>query len=155
MWSIVMEFYLEAWQWIVLGLFLAGLEIFLASFTILWFGIAAIIVGIIAFIFPQLSIEAELLIWLFSSIALAILWFKVIMPNSVNKTMSGLPREAILGQIGMVTVAPTIDRVGVIRFPMPVLGSDEWRVRSTDVLAVGDRVAVTEILGNELVVNKI
>jgi membrane protein implicated in regulation of membrane protease activity len=150
-----MSFSIEAWQWIVLGLFLAGLEIFLASFTILWFGIAAVIVGIISYIFPTLPIEAQLILWIIGSITLAILWFKVIMPKSVNKTMSGLPREAILGQIGMITVAPTIDRVGVMRFPMPVLGSDEWRVRSTDILVAGDRVAVTEILGNELVVNKI
>ena len=150
-----MDFQFEAWHWVVLGLFLSGLEIFMASFTILWFGIAAVIVGIIAFIIPGLSIEAELALWLIGSIALAIFWFKVIVPKSVNKTMSGLPREAMLGQIGTVSVVPSADRVGVIRFPMPILGSDEWRVRSTDILVIGDRVTVIDILGNELLVKKI
>jgi hypothetical protein len=35
---------------------------------------------------------------------------------------------------------------------MPVLGSDEWHCRTQDALQVGDRVRVTDILGNDLVV---
>jgi acyl dehydratase len=40
----------------------------------------------------------------------------------------------------------------VVRFPMPVLGSDEWNCRSTAPVKVGDRVRVIDIMGNDLVV---
>ena len=39
----------------------------------------------------------------------------------------------------------------IVRFPMPVLGSDEWNCRST-AGKVGDRVQVIDILGNDFVV---
>ena len=39
-----------------------------------------------------------------------------------------------------------------VRFPMPVLGSDEWECRTLDQVQVGDRVRVVDILGNDLVV---
>jgi len=39
-----------------------------------------------------------------------------------------------------------------VRFPMPVLGSDEWECRTLDSVQVGDRVRVVDILGNDLVV---
>ena len=40
----------------------------------------------------------------------------------------------------------------IVRFPMPVLGSDEWNCRTTTAVQVGDRVRVVDILGNDLVV---
>ena len=39
-----------------------------------------------------------------------------------------------------------------VRFPMPVLGSDEWNCRTLAPVQVGDRVRVVDILGNDLVV---
>ena len=39
-----------------------------------------------------------------------------------------------------------------VRFPIPVLGSDEWNCRTLSSVQVGDRVRVIDILGNDLVV---
>ena len=36
------------------------------------------------------------------SILCTILWFKFIKPLSIDKTKAGLPREATIGQVGMV-----------------------------------------------------
>ncbi len=69
--------------------------------------------------------------------------------------MAGLSREAILGEVGQVLTLPNEARRGSLRFPAPVLGSDEWTFITRDEqLAVGDRVRVTDVSGNSLVVEK-
>ena len=39
-----------------------------------------------------------------------------------------------------------------VRFPMPILGADEWNCRTLAPVSVGDRVRVIDILGNDLVI---
>jgi hypothetical protein len=41
-----------------------------------------------------------------------------------------------------------------LRFPAPILGSDEWSFICEDPVAIGDRVRVTEVSGNSLIVVK-
>ncbi len=49
---------------------------------------------------------------------------------SIDKTKAGLSREATIGQVGMVIQAgPEHEHIRV-RFPIPVLGSDEWNCRT-------------------------
>jgi membrane protein implicated in regulation of membrane protease activity len=42
----------------------------------------------------------------------------------------------------------------MLRFPVPLLGSDEWSFFCSDSVAAGDRVVVREISGNTLIVDK-
>jgi len=79
-------------------------------------------------------------------------WFKYIKPLSTDKTKAGLSREATIGQVGMVIQVNLAHDQIKVRFPMPVLGSDEWNCRTLKTVQVGDRVRVVDILGNELVV---
>ena len=79
------------------------------------------------------------------------IWFKYIKPLSIDRTKAGLSREATIGQTGMVILNLEHDMVKV-RFQMPLLGSDEWDCRTTAAVNIGDRVRVTDILGNQLVV---
>ena len=81
-----------------------------------------------------------------------LLWFKFIKPLSTDKTKAGLSREATLGQVGMVIQINMEHDLITVRFPMPVLGSDEWNCRTLAPVQVGDRVRVVDILGNDLVV---
>ena len=147
-----MNFVFEPWHWFVLGILLVLFELIIPSFAALWFGIAALIVCILLTIFPDMSFALQLICWGLLSIACTVLWFKFIKPLSIDKTKAGLPLEATIGQVGMVIhVGPQSDHVKV-RFTLPVLGSDEWDCRALSPVHVGDRVRVTDILGNELVV---
>ena len=150
-----MDFQLEAWHWLVLGFLLIVFEIFLPSFTALWFGVGACLVGLILWLFPALSFTAQVVIWVILSAILTVAWFKYLKPLSKDKTMAGLSKEAILGQVGTIATAPRAEHSGIVRFPMPILGSDEWRCRSVDQLIIGDRVSVIDVLGNEVVVRKL
>jgi len=149
-----MEFALLYWHWIVLGIVLTLSEIYIGSFFIFWFGVSAIVVGIILLLFPDISIAIQVLIWAILSGAFALAWFKFLKPLSRDKTKAGLSKEALLGQVGQVISPPNGERRGMIRFPAPVLGSDEWMIISNDALEVGDRVSVTELSGNSLIVTK-
>ena len=149
-----MEFELLYWHWIVIGIALILSEIFLGSFFIFWFGAAALVVGIILLVIPSLSMAIQILLWTALSTALALGWFKFLKPLSRDKTTAGLSREAIMGEIGQVLSPPNGEKRGMLRFPAPVLGSDEWQIMSQDALATGDRVSVVDVSGNSLIVKK-
>lgn len=150
-----MEWIIQPWHWFVLGILLIIFEIFLPSFTALWFGVAACLVAILLWIFPSLSIEVQLVSWIILSVIFTVFWFRFLKPLSYDKTKAGIPREAMLGQIGMIIAVPVVEHTGVVRFSMPILGADEWQCRSQDTLSIGDRVSVVDILGNDVVVRKI
>ncbi len=94
------------------------------------------------------------MIWAITSTAFALAWFKIIKPLNVDKTKAGLSREALVGEIGQVLKVPTGEKRGKVRFPAPVLGSDEWLIISQDELNIGDRVSVVDLSGNSLIVKK-
>ncbi|MDD9890615.1 MAG: NfeD family protein [Gammaproteobacteria bacterium] len=149
-----MDFALLYWHWIVFGIALMLAEIFLGSFFIFWFGAAAIVVGLLMVPLPAMSVIAQIIIWAVSSAAFAIAWFKIIKPLNIDKTKAGLSKEALLGEIGQVLRVPNGEKRGKVRFPAPVLGSDEWLIISRDELDIGDRVSVTDLSGNALIVEK-
>ena len=146
-----MNFIFEPWHWFVLGILLILSELLLPAFAALWFGIAAIVVSLLFWLFPSMSFTAQMVSWIVLSIACTVLWFKYIKPLSIDRTKAGLSREATIGQTGMVILNLEHDMVKV-RFQMPLLGSDEWDCRTTAAVNIGDRVRVTDILGNQLVV---
>lgn len=147
-----MEIILEPWYWFVLGVLLILSELLLPAFAALWFGIAAIMVGILYWLFPTMSLTTQLVTWIILSILCTLAWFKFIKPLSTDKTKAGLSREATIGQVGMVIQINLEHGQIKVRFPMPVLGSDEWNCRTESAVQVGDRVRVVDILGNDLVV---
>lgn len=142
------------WHWIVFGIVLMLMEIALPSFTILWFGAGAVLVGMTLLVFPGLSMTGQLLLWTILSVALTALWFKFLKPLSIDKTKAGLSREAIVGEVGQVLSLPNGEKRGRLRFPAPILGDDEWLFISQDTLAAGDRVRVIDVSGNSLIVCK-
>ena len=55
------------WHWLVLGLLLIVAEIFVPSFTILWFGLGALVVGVLA-LMVKMSFSVQVLLWTISSV---------------------------------------------------------------------------------------
>ena len=85
----------------------------------------------------------------------AIGWFEYVRPLSRDNTKEDLSKEALLGQIGQVLDPPNGEKFGMLRFPAPLLGSDEWLIISQDALTAGDRVSVIDLSGNSLIVTKV
>ncbi len=143
------------WHWIVLGFCLIGLELVIPSFTIIWFGLGALVVGLLVLLWSGFPMAAQIALWSVASISFTLLWFKYLKPKG-NKSSAGLSKEGIVGETGMI-IRGTPDTYGhgVVRFRISVLGADEWHCYSDQVLNVGDTVRVIDIEGQILKVVKI
>lgn len=149
-----MEFELAYWHWLVLGIALMLVEIFIPSFTIFWFGLGALVVGGLS-IFIDMNFTVQIIIWAIASVIFTILWFKFLKPKMVDKTTAGIAREAAIGEAGKVVKVPTEGRRGIVRFTTPLLGDDEWDFISESEVELGDRVHIKDISGNTLIVVKL
>ncbi len=143
------------WHWLSFGLILISAELFIPSFTIIWFGLGACFVGLFLYILPESSFSVQLFTWTLASSVLTFLWFRVLKPKMVDKTTAGMSQEAIVGETGMVVKsnATPLGR-GRVRFTLPVLGAEEWDYTSAEVLQPGEHVRVSGIDGHVLKVKK-
>lgn len=143
------------WHWLLLGIGLVIAEIFLTSFTVLWFGLGAIVVGVLLWVIPGLPVAMQLFLWILLSCGFAIYWFKYFKPQMVDKTKAGIAREAAIGESGQVIKVPVEGGRGTIRFTTPILGDDEWEFICEQPVELGDRVFIKEFSGNTLIVVKL
>lgn len=149
------DFQMLYWYWLVFGMLLILLELMVPSFTIFWFGLGALVVGVLMLVAPGISLTWQIMIWLVASSAFVFFWFKVLKPRMTDRTTAGISREAVLGETAMVTRAPEGDRRGEIRFAVPMLGSDTWPFICVDEVVVGERVMVQDVAGNTMMVKKV
>ena len=153
--DMLMGIHVAYWHWLVFGMLLIITEIFVPSFTIFWFGLSAVAVSGVMLVLPDISFTWQLFVWAVGSCLMTFLWFKFIKPRMVDRTQAGIAKESLVGQTGHVIKAPVEGRNGVMRFSVPILGSDEWAFFCSDPVAAGDRVVVREISGNTLIVSAI
>lgn len=144
---------IEPWYWLILGLILIIIDLFLLSYVSLSVGIAAVIIGLLALILPM-NWFLQVVIWLIVSIITTIFGFKYIKPRMATCTTAGLGSGIIIGETGMIIQSPQNEKLGKIRFSVPIFGADEWMCRSEDnqFLQVGERAIVVDVVGNELLV---
>lgn len=148
-------FKLLYWHWLVFGMVLMLLELVMPSFTILWFGLGGLAVGLILLAFANLSLSSQIFIWVVSSAGFTLFWFKILKPKMKDRTMAGLSRESVLGETATVISKPQGDKRGELRFIVPVLGSEVWGFICNKPVELGDRVIVKDVSGNTLIVNPI
>ena len=142
------------WHWLVLGIVLIIAEIFIPSFTILWFGLGAILVGVVMSLF-DLSFALQLLLWTFASVVFTLLWFRWLKPKAEQRNNKELARQSCVGESGQVIKLPTETTKGKLRFTTPVLDQDEWEFVCDASVQLGDRLQILEISGNYLLVDKL
>ncbi len=146
---------IEWWYWILAGFVLIGLELVIPSFTIIWFGFGALLVGILLLVVPFMADWLQVLLWALFSVLFTIIWFKYLKPKKDN-TNAGLSKEAIVGESGIIIRGTTDSYAkGTVRFRISILGADEWTCFSDEILKVGDSVMVEDIEGQMLKVKKI
>jgi len=62
------------WHWWILGMILLGIEVFAPGFFFLWFGVAAVVVGFILLIDPNLSWQLQIILYALLSVASLLVW---------------------------------------------------------------------------------
>ena len=141
---------IEWWYWIIAGFCLIGLELIVPSFTVIWFGLVALVVGVLSGLWPGIPLAGQVALWLVTSISFTAMWFKYMKPKG-DRTHSRMSKEGIVGETGVI-IRGTEDSYGrgIVKFRISVLGTDEWGCFSIETLHVGDRVRVVDIEGQIL-----
>ena len=139
------------WHWIAAGIVMVIAELFVPMFFILWFGMGAMIVGIVMRVMP-LSTAMQFFLWAIFSIAMVFAWFRLF--KNPDRTKAGIAKEAFLGETGLITKEVSAMGKGMIRFQKPILGSDTWPVIADDTIPVGERAKIVDVIGQTLKVQK-
>jgi len=142
----------EWWHWVVGGIALILAELVVPSFFIIWFGLGALLVGLLALAF-DFSLTAQLATWTFASVAMVVLWFRVFKQSFV-RTHSGTADGEVIGEIGLLVGAVAPFERGKVRFQRPILGSEEWVCLADAAIPAGERVKVLAVEGSFLKVGK-
>jgi hypothetical protein len=139
------------WHWIILGVLLILIELIIPSFTAMWFGLAAIVVGGILWLEPGMMGSYQVLIWAALSGVLIFSWYRAFKPRKRNLLAV---KEQVEGETGLVVTPSAGTRPGLVRFSTPLLGEDEWPCRSEQTLEAGQQVKVLDVVDNILIVSK-
>jgi inner membrane protein len=131
---------LGSWNWVALGLVLLALEIVVPGIFMLWFGLAAIVIGTITIMLGDVSFwpwEAQVIFFLGLAIVLA--YYGKRLSDRGNETDQPLLNQRgaqMLGRTALLTEAIT-EGFGRIQLDGVI-----WRVSGPD-LPTGSRVKVT------------
>lgn len=136
---------MQWWIWLVFGLGLIVLELMLPTFFILWFGIGAVLVSLIAYVAPVLQLDMQVLLWVVFSSITTVLWFKVFRKKTPDNRWTA---DSVIGEVGLLTASVSEFQKGRVRFQKPVLGNEEWTCMADTQILSGERVRITAIEGN-------
>jgi membrane protein implicated in regulation of membrane protease activity len=128
---------LGVWTWWILGVALLALEVLAPGNVFVWFGIAAILTGILAF-FVDLPWQTEALIFVALAVVLAIAGRRYFARTAKKSEQPFLNERAarLIGQ-SFVLAEPIVDGKGRLR-----IDDTHWRVTGPD-LPSGTRVRIT------------
>lgn len=140
-----------ALMWLLIALVLGGIEILTLSFFLLWPALAALLVSVLLWIFPDLAIGWQLVIFAVTSVVLLVpgrRWAK----NSTlvrNEQIVNDRATQMIGQFGRVVSGTD----GVYRVK---LGDSEWSARSkAQDLKADTQVRVISVDGITLSVEEV
>ena len=138
------------WHWIVVGVVFIGLETVTMTFLMLGIGVAAVVTGLVAYLF-DLSFSTELLLWAVLSILFVVGWWRFIKQRTV--TQSGQPHYR-LDTKGTVVSSIEPPKRGKVLFDIPVLGNREWPAFADDALEKGAKVRIVDVSGQLIKVKR-
>lgn len=140
----------EFWYWLILAAVLFTLEMFAPGAVLMWFGFGAALTGVVLWLFPDLALAWQLLMFGATSLLSLYAWRK---SRFFRNPPSSEPElnNRLLSQIGKryVLSEPIVRGSGSMR-----IGDSQWRVRGED-LPAGTRVEVVGVEGIILLVEAV
>lgn len=130
---------MSPWIWIAGGIAVAALEMVATGVFLLWIGLAGAAVGLILFVSPGLSVEAQFVVFAILAVAAAFVGQAAYRRLRDTSDRPALNRrgEQLVGRRAVLE-QPIVDGVGRIR-----IDDTTWRVSGPD-LAAGTHVKVVE-----------
>jgi membrane protein implicated in regulation of membrane protease activity len=141
-----------SWIWFGTAVLLIVIELLTTELVSIWFAAAALILGIIAAIFPALDTIWQVAIFIVLATGLLLGTRKFVKRILAQKDSQGTNLDLIVGHTAIVVEAiDNIQACGAVK-----INGLEWSARSIDntVIEKGAVVTVKEINGNKLFVEK-
>lgn len=140
---------LGTWNWLIIGIVLMGIETFAPGVFMLWFGFAALIVGLLSFGIVW-SWQAQIIAFAALSVAMVPLWRYYSGRNAgpTDKPFLNRRAEGLIGRV-FTLEKPIVDGIGTVRIDDTV-----WRVSGSDAPA-GSRVKIVRADGASLQVEAV
>ena len=133
--------------WIIGGLILAALEMVVPGFVLLWFGVAAVVTGILALFVHNWIVQLAV----FAGLSAALVFTSQLISRRLTK-----PEPEPVGANRMHGVEGRVVRdIEASGFGRVKVGGEEWRATADQAIAVGKRVKVIEVEGTHLVVEPV
>jgi len=137
-------------EWITAGLVLLLLEVFAPGAFLLWFGLAALVVGVAVWVLPFIPWQVQIVAFALLSTGALLgfrAWRRRHPPANVDQPLLNKRTEQLIGRTFALD-EPIVNGRGKIR-----IGDALWTVIGED-LPIGTRVKVTGIREQMLVVEK-
>lgn len=130
-----------AWLWVYAGLFLMLLELVTPGFILCFFGLSAISVGVLRFVFGE-AFDAS---WQLAAFSVFAVLYIALLRRYLKRTFLGAKVEngtdfdhESIGRVGKVVEAIEPPRTGRV-----VIGDSEWTASASSAIPVGADVKVT------------
>lgn len=130
--------------WIVVGLALAALEMVVPGFVIIWFGVAGVVTGILAFFIKNVYVQLGIFVGLSGILVVA---SQVISRRITKPEPEPVGSNRLVGVEGIVLRPIAPPEMGRVK----VLG-EEWRADAKTAIEPGTRVKIVEVEGTHLLV---
>ena len=135
------------WNWLIFGFILMALELLAPGVFMFWLGLAALLVGVLSFVFNP-SWQTQLIMFSVFAVAAVPLWRRFALKSgaaSESNPFLNKRTEALIGR-EFTLEKPIIDGAGTVRIDDTI-----WRVAGPDAPA-GSRVRVVHADGASLTV---
>ncbi len=133
--------------WIICGVILAALEILIPGLVVIWFGIAAVATGVLAFFVHNQYIQFGVFIVLSAAL---VLFAQRIARRITRPEPEPVGANRMAGAVGVVCREIKPPEVGRIK-----IAGDEWRAEADVPLNVGTRVRVLRVDGTRVFVEPV
>ena len=137
------------WIWGAIGLILLAAEMATGTVYLLWFGISALSVAIATWMFPNLPLALQLVMFAALSISSLVIW-KLNYKKTETHSRVGQAQGEEIGRVGEVTKACGPNQNGTIQFTQGLMGSRDWPAISNEPIQVGSSAKVLAVEGNTL-----
>ena len=130
------------WHWLVLGLLLIALEMAASGgFYIIFFGVAAVVISLMAALGAETPLWVELLLFSVLSIG-SLLFFRSPLMRWMNIDGAGVDVDSLVGETGVVQQEIAAHGIGRVE-----LRGSSWSARNNSAtpLAAGRRVTVVRV----------
>jgi membrane protein implicated in regulation of membrane protease activity len=138
---------LGTWNWLIFGVILMALELIAPGVFLFWLGLAALLTGLISFVYTP-SWQVQILMFAVFAAAAVPVWRRLARSNasvSADNPFLNKRADALVGRV-FTLEKPIVDGTGTVRIDDTV-----WRVAGPDTPA-GSRVRIVQADGASLTV---